>query len=110
MCDTKIRAHQSNGARNIRAARENESVTTELQLHSDQGFQYTSHGYFDLLQKYGIRASVPRRGNCIDNTMAENFFGILKAECINRQKTMSFNEERLLIDDYMHFCNHERIQ
>lgn len=66
----------------IKAAKEKESVTAELQLHSDQGLQYTSQGYFDLTKEYGITPSMSRRGNCYDNAMAENFFGILKAECM----------------------------
>ena len=49
-------------------------VAAELQLHSDQGFQYTSHAYFQLTKKYGITPSMSRRGNCYDNAMAENFF------------------------------------
>jgi len=86
------------------------TATTEVQLHSDQGFQYTSHGYFNLTKEYGITPSMSRRGNCLDNAMAENFFSILKAECINRQKINTFDEARALIDDYIWFYNHERIQ
>ena len=94
----------------IKAANEKETVTKELQLHSDQGFQYTSRGYFNLMREYGITPSMSRRGNCYDNAMAENFFSILKAECINRHKLASFDEARSLIDEYIHFYNHERIQ
>jgi len=94
----------------IRAAKEKEAVTEELQLHSDQGFQYTSHAYFHLTQKYGITPSMSRRGNCYDNAMAENFFSILKAECIRRHKPKTINEARLLIENYICFYNHERIQ
>ena len=42
-----------------------------------------------------------RRGNCYDNALAENFFGILKAECIYRHKPKTFEEARKLIDDYI---------
>ena len=94
----------------IRAAKDKEVVTAELQLHSDQGFQYTSHAYFNLTQKYGITPSMSRRGNCYDNAMAENFFSILKTECIRRHKPKTINEARLLIQNYIHFYNHERIQ
>lgn len=94
----------------IRAAMKKEKVTTELQLHSDQGFQYTSHGYFDLTKEYGIKPSMSRRGNCYDNAMAENFFSILKTECIYRHKLKSFDEARQLIDEYIDFYNNERIQ
>lgn len=82
----------------------------ELHLHSDQGFQYTSQAYFDLTKEYGILPSMSRRGNCYDNALAENFFGILKAECIYRHKPESFEEANKMIDDYIYFYNHERIQ
>ena len=94
----------------IREAKKKEKVTAELQLHSDQGFQYTSNGYFKLTQSYGITPSMSRRGNPYDNSLAENFFSILKAECINRVKLKTFNEARLLIDQYIYFYNNQRIQ
>jgi transposase InsO family protein len=94
----------------VRAAKQKEAVAAELQLHSDQGFQYTSQAYFNLIQEYNIIPSMSRRGNCLDNAMAENFFSILKSECINRQKIPSFEQARQLIDDYIWFYNHERIQ
>ena len=94
----------------IRAARRKEKVTAELQLHSDQGFQYTSHGYFKLTKYYGITPSMSRRGNPYDNALAENFFSILKTECINRTKLKTFQQARLLIDEYIYFYNNQRIQ
>ena len=94
----------------IKAAVQKEEVTAELQLHSDQGLQYTSHGYFNLTKEYGITPSMSRRGNCYDNAMAENFFGILKTECIYRHKPKSFDEARQMINDYIYFYNNERIQ
>ena len=90
--------------------KEKKRVAAELQLHSDQGFQYTSQAYFKLTQKYGITPSMSRRGNCYDNAMAENFFSILKTECIYRHKPTSFKEANEMIDRYIHFYNHERIQ
>ena len=50
------------------------------------------------------------RGNPYDNAMAENFFSILKSECINRVKLKTYEEARLLISQYIHFYNNERIQ
>ncbi len=94
----------------IKAALQKEAVAMELQLHSDQGFQYTSQGYFDLTKEYGITPSMSRRGNCYDNAMAENFFSILKTECIYRHKLKTFDEARQLIDEYIDFYNNERIQ
>ena len=94
----------------IREAKKREKVTAELQLHSDQGFQYTSHAYYRLTQSYGIIPSMSRRGNPYDNAMAENFFSILKTECIHRIKLQTYEDARLLIDEYIHFYNNERIQ
>ena len=68
-----------------------------MQLHSDQGFQYTSHAYFNLTTSYGITQSMSRRGNTYDNSLAENFFSILKTECIHRVKLRTYEEARLLI-------------
>ena len=90
--------------------KEKKKVAAELQLHSDQGFQYTSQAYFNLTQEYGITPSMSRRGNPYDNAMAENFFSILKTECIYRHKPATFSEANEMIDRYIHFYNHERIQ
>lgn len=94
----------------IKAAKRKERVTGELQLHSDQGFQYTSQAYFNLTQSYGIKQSMSRRGNPYDNALAENFFSILKTECIHRIKLQSFNEARKVIDEYIYFYNNQRLQ
>jgi transposase InsO family protein len=51
-----------------------------------------------------------RRGNPYDNAMAENFFSILKTECIYRQKPRTLSDAQRMIDDYIYFYNHERIQ
>ena len=90
--------------------KEKKRVAAELQLHSDQGFQYTSQAYFKLTQSYGITPSMSRRGNPYDNAMAENFFSILKTECIYRHKPRTFEEANDLINRYIHFYNYERIQ
>ena len=92
----------------IRLAMQKEKkVAAELQLHSDQGSQYTSQAYFDLTQEYGITPSMSRRGNCYDNAMAENFFSILKTECIYRHLPATIDEARTLIDNYIYFYNHD---
>ena len=90
--------------------REKKAVAAELQLHSDQGFQYTSQAYFQLTKQYGITPSMSRKGNPYDNAMAENFFSILKTECIYRHKPATFAEAYEMIDRYIHFYNHDRIQ
>ena len=89
---------------------EKKRAAEELQLHSDQGFQYTSQASFQLTQQYGITPSMSRRGNCYDNAMAENFFSILKTECIYRHKPATFTEANEMLERYIYFYNHERIQ
>ena len=115
--DNSIVAHKTGTYQNInlvlstiRVAKQKEKVTGELQLHSDQGFQYTSHEYFNLTTSYNIKQSMSRRGNPYDNALAENFFSILKTECINRVKLKTYDEARALIDEYIYFYNNERIQ
>lgn len=85
-------------------------VADGLLLHSDQGYQYTSQEYFNLTKEYGILPSMSRPGTPIDNAPAENFFGILKSECLYRHKPATNEEARLLIGDYINFYNYHRIQ
>ena len=116
--DNSIVAHKTGTSQSVNlvldtirlAMQKEKKVAAELQLHSDQGSQYTSQAYFDLTKEYGITPSMSRRGNCYDNAMAENFFSILKTECIYRHKLTSFRIARSLIDSYITFYNAERIQ
>ena len=94
----------------IRQAGKKEAVTAELLHHSDQGFQYSSHAYFTLTNHYNITQSMSRNGNRYDNALAENFFGILKAECLKRHRLETMQHARQLVENYIHFYNHERIQ
>lgn len=94
----------------IKAAKRKEKVTGELQLHSDQGFQYTSKQYFNLTRSYNILQSMSRSGNPYDNALAENFFSILKTDCIYRVKLKTYDEARILISQYIDFYNNQRIQ
>ncbi len=94
----------------IKEAKKREKVTAELQLHSDVGFQYTSQAYYRLTKSYNITPSMSRKGNPYDNALAENFFSILKTECIYRTKLQTYEDARLLIGEYIHFYNNERIQ
>jgi putative transposase len=97
--------------RTVRQAKQKEKVTAELILHSDQGTQYTSQAYYDVLTKeYSITPSMSRRGNCWDNAPMENFFGHLKEEYLRQFRPTSFKETKQLIDEYISFYNYERIQ
>ena len=97
--------------RTVRQAKQKEKVTDGLILHSDQGTQYTSQAYHDVLtQEYNITPSMSRRGNCWDNAPMENFFGHLKEEYLRHFKPTTFKETEQLIDEYIYFYNYERIQ
>ena len=93
----------------IRDALQQEKVTDGLALHSDQGSQYTSHAYFDLTQEYHISPSMSSPGCPYDNSAMENFFGILKTECLYRSFFTTRSEVEQLVSEYVHFYNFERI-
>ncbi len=76
-------------------------IAAELHLHSEQGFQYTSHAYFKLTQEYSITPSMSGRGNPYDNALAENFFGILKSDFIYRHKPRTLVEADERMDRYI---------
>lgn len=65
------------------------SNNTKLILHSVQGWQYQMKQYQHLLKQKGIIQSISRKGNCLDNAIIENFFGILKSELFYLKKYSS---------------------
>jgi len=97
-------------SKTLKIAKRKEVATDGLILHSDQGYQYTSHGYHVLTHAFNITPSMSRRGNCWDNAPMENFFGHLKEEALRQFKNPSFEEANQIIDDYVYFYNYERIQ
>src|SRR4030095_1016442 len=68
------------------------NVQDKLILHSDQGWQYQMKQYQQLLKEKGITQSMSRKGNCLDNAIIENFFGILKSELFYIKKFTSVNQ------------------
>ena len=94
----------------LKQAKQKEGATNGLLLHSDRGYQYTSHSYAVLIHDYAITPSMSRPGNCWDNASMENFFSHLKEEALRQFPIPSFEEARQIIDDYIHFYNYERIQ
>ncbi len=96
--------------RTLEQAYQNEKVTAELILHSDQGHQYTSQAYAVLTGQYSTTLSMSRRGNCWDNAPMESFFSQLKEESLRHLPTPSFEDARQAIDAYVSFYNYERIQ
>lgn len=93
----------------VRAALKTEKVADGLALHSDQGSQYTSQAYFDLSKEYHFRPSMSSPGCPYDNAAMENFFGVLKSECLNRLKFTNRTEVEQAVSEYVQFYNFERI-
>ena len=83
---------------------------TNLILHSDQGWQYQMKQYQQLLKQKGIKQSMSRKGNCLDNAIIENFFGILKSELFYLKKYKSVNELKNEIKQYINYYNNERVK
>ncbi len=93
----------------VRLAIKNTKVANTI-LHSDQGFQYTSHMYYLLAKEYGLTLSMSRKGTPLDNAPAESFFSAFKTECIYLEKPKTIEEAKRLCDEYIDFYNYERIQ
>ena len=85
---------------------------SRLIFHSDQGWQYQHNFFRNALKEYGIIQFMPRKGNCYDNSMMENFFGGLKTEIYYgfEKKYLSFNAFAVSIEEYINYYNNRRIQ
>ena len=83
---------------------------TRLILHSDQGWQYQMRRYQHLLEEKGIIQSMSRKGNCLDNAIIENFFGILKSELFYLKKYKSIDQLKTEINEYITYYNNDRIK
>ena len=86
------------------------SNDTNLILHSDQGWQYQMKRYHQLLKEKGLVQSMSRKGNCLDNAVIENFFGILKSELFYIMKFKDINHLKKEIIEYIKYYNNERIK
>lgn len=69
--------------------------------HSDQGSQYASHDYYNILQQKGVVSSMSRRGNCYDNAPTESYFATLKRELVSRRNYASHAEAKQDIFEYI---------
>jgi putative transposase insK len=94
----------------VRDVLQKEKVADGLVLHSDQGAQYTAQTYYDLSRAYHFMPSTSKHGYPYDNASMENFFGTLKADCLNRRKFASRKELQDVVAQYVQFYNCERIQ
>lgn len=82
-----------------------------LIFHSDQGWQYQHQYYINTLKKKGILQSFSRKGNCMDNSLMENFFGILKNEMFygHESEFKTLDELKKAIEEYIKYYNEKRI-
>lgn len=83
---------------------------SNLILHSDQGWHYQHSHYQKLLKDKGIIQSMSRKGNCLDNAVIENFFGIFKSEFLYLQEFCSVESFALELSRYIHYYNNETIK
>lgn len=83
---------------------------TNLIFHSDQGWQYQHRAYQKRLKEKGVIQSMSRKGNCLDNSIMENFFGLLKSELLYLRKFSSMDEFRIELEKYIDYYNNKRIK
>ena len=81
-----------------------------LLIHSDQGWQYQHKQYQRMLQAKGIKQSMSNKGNCLDNAVMENFFGLLKSELLYLQKFESMDHFKRDLIEYLDYYNNRRIK
>ncbi len=79
-------------------------------IHSDQGWQYRHQAYQKPLVDNGLTQSMSRKGNCLDNAVAENFFGLLKTEMYHNQRFENADDLIEHIKEYIDYYNHKRIK
>ncbi len=82
-----------------------------LIFHSDQGWQYQMEDYHKVLKDKGIIQSMSRKGNCLDNSLMENFFGVMKNEMFygHEYKFKSLEELKAAMEEYIEYYNKNRI-
>lgn len=85
-------------------------VDSKLILHSDQGWQYQHKQYQQRLSDKGVTQSMSRKGNCLDNSIMENFFGLLKSELLYLREFKDINEFREELEKYIIYYNNKRIK
>ncbi|MFV2048284.1 IS3 family transposase [Metabacillus sp. YM-086] len=79
-------------------------------IHSDQGWHYQHNKWIKTLKKHKVFQSMSRKGNCLDNSPMENFFGLLKQEMYYGEALCSFEELKIKIEEYIIYYNNKRIK
>ena len=98
----------------IKALNEAIEITSDCQyrrtFHSDQGWAYQMKSYIRILEENKIFQSMSRKGNCHDNAVMENFFGIMKQEMYYGKVYYSYEELKVAIEKYIKYYNEQRIK
>ena len=84
--------------------------TDGVMLHSDQGWHYQHMQYQQTLKKYGMVQSMSRKGNCLDNAVMENFFGIMKSELLYLHQFSDMEVFKRELRKYINYYNNDRIK
>lgn len=79
-------------------------------IHSDQGWHYQHNKWVKTLKEQKVFQSMSRKGNCIDNSPMENFFGLMKQEMYYGEALCTFEELKGRIVDYIYYYNYKRIK
>ncbi len=85
-------------------------IPVEAILHSDQGWHYQHKIYQNILQEHKTMQSMSRKGNCLDNSKMQNFFGIMKSELLYSNKYTSMEVFIKDLNEYIEYYNNERIK
>ncbi len=118
MCNSEILSYgisQRPSAENVmKALKEAIDITKDCPyrrtFHSDQGWAYQMKAYVQTLKENKIFQSMSRKGNCHDNSIMENFFGIMKQEMYYGKVYYSFDELKHAIEKYIYYYNTKRIK
>ena len=81
-----------------------------LIFHSDQGWHYQHLRYQKMLKDNGIVQSMSRKGNCLDNAMMENFFGLMKNELLYLRQWDCIKQFKEELKKYIDYYNNDRIK
>ena len=86
------------------------NISGKLIFHSDQGWQYQHKRYQKELEDRHVVQSMSRKGNCLDNAMMENFFGLMKNELLYLQEWDSVDQFKKALRKYIWYYNNDRIK
>lgn len=86
------------------------NLNYRMTIHSDQGWHYQHKSYINILKENKIFQSMSRKANCLDNSLMENFFGLLKQEMFYGKTYDSFQQLERAIHEYINFYNNTRIK